>query len=94
VAAANGKPPVSNFGLDYPAIRFWEVSEVHTAFENLTRFSLTSNDWKVLGYLVGRGALWAAVITALWSMYDYFAYFFNEKRAAAVDGQKEKAGID
>ena len=82
VAAANGKPPVSNFGLDYPAIRFWEVAEVRTAFANLTTMSLTANDWKVFGYLIGRGALWISVITALWSMYDYFAYFFRNRPAA------------
>lgn len=79
VAAANGKPPVSNFGLDYPAIRFWEVAEVRTAFANLTAMSLTANDWKVIGYLVGRGALWVSVITACWSMYDYFKFFLREK---------------
>ena len=79
VAAANGKPPVSNFGLEYPTFRFWEVAEVHTAFENLTSLALTANDWKVFGYLVGRGALWVSVITAIWSMYDYFTYFMKEK---------------
>ena len=78
VAAATGNPPVSNFGLDYPAF-FWRVAEVQTAFANLTTLSLTSNDWKVFGYLVGRGALWAAVITALWSMYDYFTFFIRER---------------
>ena len=80
VAAANGNPPVSNFGLDYPAIRFWEVAEVQVAFANLTSMSLTANDWKVFGYLIGRGALWVSVITACWSMYDYFTYFFREKQ--------------
>lgn len=79
VAAANGTPPVSNFGLDYPAA-FWEVPEVRTAFADLARFSLTPNDWKVFGYLVGRGALWVAVITAVWSMYGYFAFFFKEHK--------------
>ncbi len=80
VAAANGNPPVSNFGLDYPLIRFWEVAEVQIAFANLTTLALTANDWKVIGYLIGRGALWVSVITACWSMYDYFAYFFREKQ--------------
>lgn len=85
VAAANGTPPVSNFGLEYPAF-FWEVAEVQTAFQNLTTLSITSNDWKVFGYLVGRGALWVAVITAVWSMYGYFSYFIVErKRSAAVE---------
>ncbi len=91
IAAANGSPPVSNFGLEYPAFRFWEVEEVRTAFANLVSFALTANDWKVFGYLVGRGALWVAVITAIWSMYDYFSFFFREKQVntkpPAVDSE-------
>lgn len=79
VAAANGSPPVSNFGLDYPAA-FWQVPEVRAAFRALMDLSLTSNDWKVLGYLVGRGALWLAVILSVWSMYGYFSFFFAERR--------------
>jgi CDP-diacylglycerol---glycerol-3-phosphate 3-phosphatidyltransferase len=79
IAAAAGDPPVSNFGQDYPAFRFWEVEEVRTAFANLIRLATTLNDWKVFGYLVGRGALWVAVILSIWSMYDYFSYFLQEK---------------
>jgi CDP-diacylglycerol--glycerol-3-phosphate 3-phosphatidyltransferase len=82
VAGANHDVPVSNFGLDYPAM-FWRVPEVRTAFSDLTQFTITSNDWKVFGYLVCRGALWVSVITALWSMYGYFAYFLTNR-------QKEK----
>jgi len=85
IAAAAGNPPVSNFGQDYPAFRFWEVEEVRTAFANLVRFATTLNDWKVFGYLVGRGALWVAVITAFWSMYDYFSYFLQEKNKIPQD---------
>lgn len=79
VAALNGPPPVSNFGWEYPTFRFWEIAEVQTAFSNLGQFHLTSNDWRVFGYLVGRGSLWVAVITSIWSMIDYFRYFFQEK---------------
>jgi len=84
VAAANGSVPVSNFGLDYPAF-FWEVAEVRVAFTDLANLAITSNDWKVFGYLVGRAALWMAVITSIWSMYDYIAYFIREKQTAAPD---------
>ena len=83
VAAANGVPPVSNFGLDYPFLRFWQVEEVQVAFQHLATFSLTSNDWKVFGYLVGRAALWVSVITAIVSMYGYFSYFLREKQKPA-----------
>lgn len=79
VAAANGPPPVSNFGLEYPAA-FWQVPEVQTAFADLAKLDISSNDWKVFGYLVGRGALWVSVILSIWSMYGYFAYFIKEAR--------------
>ena len=78
VAGSNNYVPVSNFGLEYPAL-FWRVPEVQTAFMDLTQFTITSNDWKVFGYLVGRGALWVSVITAVWSMYGYFAFFFTSR---------------
>jgi CDP-diacylglycerol--glycerol-3-phosphate 3-phosphatidyltransferase len=79
VAGANSPPPVSNFGAEVPEF-FWQVSEVQKAFTNLAQFSLTTNDWKVFGYLVGRGALWFAVITACWSMYGYFKFFYDENK--------------
>lgn len=79
VAGANSPPPVSNFGWEIPAM-FWEVAEVRDAFSNLLKFSLTTNDWKVFGYLVGRGSLWIAVLTACWSMYGYFKFFYNENK--------------
>ena len=80
VAGATGNPPVSNFGLILPTFRFWEVAEVQTAFSHLVSFSLNTDDWRVFGYLVGRGALWIAVMTACWSMYDYFKFFFVENK--------------
>jgi CDP-diacylglycerol---glycerol-3-phosphate 3-phosphatidyltransferase len=78
VAGANGNPPVSNFGWSLPTFRFWEVAEVQTAFSHLLSLSLTNNDWKVFGYLVGRGGLWVSVVMAGWSMYEYFRYFISE----------------
>lgn len=98
VAGANGNPPVSNFGWSVPALFFWQIPEVQLAFSNLANFSLTSADWRVFGYLVGRGALWIAVITALWSMYDYFKMFFveNKKRKTLkerVFGEQKPAEV-
>ena len=80
VAGANGNPPVSNFGWELPTFRFWAVAEVQTAFAHLSNFALRSDDWRVFGYLVGRGALWFSVVTACWSMYDYFRHFFVESK--------------
>ena len=96
VAGANGNPPVSNFGWSLPA-RFWEVAEVQTAFSNLLTFALTSNDWKVFGYLVGRGALWVSVLMALWSLYDYSRFFItenNRKRQSVKDALIEKVVVN
>ncbi len=90
VAAANGNPPVSNFGLEYPAA-FWQVTEVRTAFFDLTHLSLTSNDWKVFGYLVGRGALWISVLLSIWSMYGYLAYFLRERKNTEVIKKSDEA---
>lgn len=80
VAGATGNVPVSNFGLMFPTFRFWEVAEVRTAFGHLFSLSLNTDDWRVFGYLVGRGGLWIAVLTACWSMFDYFKYFFAENK--------------
>lgn len=85
VAGATGDPPVSNFGWIFPSLRFWEVTEVHTAFEHLFSLTMNTNDWRVFGYLVGRGALWLAVITSIWSMYDYFKIFFVESKKRKSD---------
>ena len=87
VAAANGNPPVSNFGWELPTFRFWEVAEVQAAFANLFSFALRSDDWRVFGYLVGRGALWISVLAACWSMYDYFKYFFVENKKRKTIGK-------
>lgn len=88
IAAVTGNPPVSNFDLDYPAA-FWQVPEVQTAFGNLSTFAITQNDWKVFGYLVGRGALWLAMILSLYSMWDYFAYFFKMRQNSRAQARKE-----
>ncbi|MBK7513203.1 MAG: hypothetical protein IPI76_13185 [Chloracidobacterium sp.] len=63
---------------------------VRVAFSNLTTLSISANDWKVFGYLVGRGALWVAVITSIWSMWDYFSYFFVERKKLAMQAQSER----
>jgi len=90
VAGANHTVPVSNFGLDYPTM-FWRVPEVQVAFSDLKTLAITSNDWKVFGYLVGRGALWVSVVTAIWSMWGYFAYFFSHRTAQKNEPASEPA---
>ncbi len=90
VVGANVNPPVSNFGWVLPTIRFWEVPEVQTAFAHLSAFSLTSEDWRVFGYLIGRCGLWLAVILSIWSLYQYIVIFIREDRKQKIEVLHEK----
>jgi CDP-diacylglycerol--glycerol-3-phosphate 3-phosphatidyltransferase len=96
IAGATGNPPVSNFGWILPSFRFWEVAEVQTAFSHLFSFSLNTDDWRVFGYLIGRGALWAAVITSIWSMYDYFKFFIleNKRRKSTAESLFDESVVN
>jgi CDP-diacylglycerol--glycerol-3-phosphate 3-phosphatidyltransferase len=90
IAGSAGDPPVSNFGQFMPTFLFWEVPEVQLAFSHLTTLSLTGNDWRVFGYLVGRAALWVSVITACWSMYEYFMLFRRADKEKKIEAAKLK----
>ena len=85
-----GKPPVANFGRPFPAIEFWSVPELRTAWQHLLGNEVTSpSDWQVLVYTAGRAMLWLVVISACTSMYGYFSSFY---RAVVADRtEKEKA---
>ena len=54
VAAANGNPPVSNFGLGISFISLLGSDRGTGRLLAPSVVALTSNDWKVFGYLVGR----------------------------------------
>ena len=79
--SANGSHPVSNFGQQLPLLTFWEVPEVRRALADLVSFSVSSEDWQVFGYIIGRAGLWVSVATSLWSMTDYIRYFAATKKA-------------
>jgi CDP-diacylglycerol--glycerol-3-phosphate 3-phosphatidyltransferase len=71
-------PHLSNFGRPFPAIKFWTVPELATAWSHLTGPEATSwNDWQVLLYTAGRAMLWVVVISSITSMYGYFRAFFT-----------------
>ena len=71
-------PHVSNFGRPFPAIKFWTVPELATAWSHLTGPANTTwNDWQVLLYTAGRAMLWVVVISAMISMWGYFRAFFS-----------------
>ena len=82
-SSVGGKPPVANFGLPFPAIKFWTVPELRTAWSHLIGpESTTSSDWQVLLYTAGRALLWLVVISACISMYSYFRSFYKSVSSA------------
>ena len=84
-----GREVVSNFGLQLPYLRFWEVPEVQRALSNLVSMSLSSHDWKVFGYLIGRAGLWVSVATSLWSLAVYIRFFVTQTRVTSGGERKE-----
>ncbi|PWT81227.1 MAG: CDP-diacylglycerol--glycerol-3-phosphate 3-phosphatidyltransferase, partial [Acidobacteria bacterium] len=76
-SSVSGKPPVANFGKPFPAIEFWSVPELRTAWGHLIGpETLTGNDWQVLLYTMGRAMLWLVVVSSCLSMYGYFRSFY------------------
>jgi CDP-diacylglycerol--glycerol-3-phosphate 3-phosphatidyltransferase len=85
VSSVSGQPPVANFGHAFPAIQFWTVPELRSALHHLFgQGAMTVTDLQVLLYSAGRAMLWIVVISACYSMYDYFRAFYQtvvERRA-------------
>jgi CDP-diacylglycerol--glycerol-3-phosphate 3-phosphatidyltransferase len=78
VSSVAGKPPVGNFGRPFPAIEFWSVPELRTAWQHaMGPEALTSSDAQVLVYTAGRAMLWLVVISSCLSMYGYFKAFYK-----------------
>jgi len=83
VSSVGGIPPVANFGRPFPAIEFWSVPELRSAWQHLIGSeAMTGNDWQVLLYTAGRAMLWLVVISACLSMYGYFRSFYQSVLAA------------
>lgn len=77
VSSVAGKPPVANFGRPFPAIQFWTVPELRTAWHHLFGSEMITNgDLVVLLYTAGRAMLWLVVISSCLSMYGYFRSFY------------------
>jgi hypothetical protein len=74
------RQPLVDFGKPFPAIKFWTVPELATAWGHLTGAGATTwIDWQVLLYTAGRALLWVVVVSATFSMYSYFRAFFTSK---------------
>jgi len=74
VSSVSGAPPLETKA--FPVIAFWTVPEMHTAIKHLAAGALTMLDFRVLCYGLGRAVVWIVVISACWSMYDYFRQFY------------------
>jgi CDP-diacylglycerol--glycerol-3-phosphate 3-phosphatidyltransferase len=78
LSSVSGQPPVANFGHAFPAIQFWTVPELRDALHHLfIQGQTTATDWQVLLYSGGRAMLWIVVLSACYSMYDYFKTFYQ-----------------
>jgi CDP-diacylglycerol--glycerol-3-phosphate 3-phosphatidyltransferase len=92
VSSVGGQPPVANFGHAFPAIQFWTVPELRTALHHLFgQGPTTATDLQVLLYSAGRAMLWIVVLSACYSMYDYFRAFYQTvvERRAAVERKRK-----
>jgi len=101
LSSVSGQPPVANFGHAFPAFQFWTVPELRTALQHLFGEGqiATTTDLQVLLYSAGRAMLWIVVLSACYSMYDYFRTFYQavvERRAveARTKGRKVAAAIN
>src|SRR5437016_8333014 len=92
LSPAGGSPHVSNFGQPFPAIQFWTVPELRSAWTHLIGPEKTTwSDWQILLYTVGRAMLWVVVVSAIFSMYGYFrAFFTNVVRRDANQPRSEE----
>jgi len=87
-SSASGEPPVANFGRAFPAIQFWSVPELQTAVAHLFAASaFTATDFQVLLYTAGRAMLWVVVLSACYSMYQYFRAFYHSYNSRADDAE-------
>src|SRR5213594_1700190 len=78
LSPTGGAPHLSNFGRPFPAIQFWTVPELRSAWSHLIGPDRTTwSDWQILLYTAGRAMLWVVVISAIFSMYGYFRAFFT-----------------
>jgi len=78
LSSVAGEPPVANFGRAFPAIQFWSVPELRAALSHLFGAGVTTaTDLQVLLYTAGRATLWIVVLSACYSMYEYFSAFFK-----------------
>lgn len=97
VASVAGKPPVANFGQPFPAIEFWTLPELRSAWQHLVGDGqTTTNDWQVLLYTAGRAMLWVVVVSAVVSMYGYFSSFYRavvEKRTVKGVSENEPVAV-
>ena len=92
VSSVGGRPPVANFGRPFPAIKFWSVPELRTAWDHLVGSgSITGSDWQVLLYTAGRAMLWLVVVSACISMYGYFRSFYRSVLSRSEDNKEQEA---
>jgi CDP-diacylglycerol--glycerol-3-phosphate 3-phosphatidyltransferase len=93
LSSVHGAPPVANFGQAFPAIQVWSVPELRAALRHLfDGGATTATDWQVLLYTLGRAMLWVVVLSACFSMYEYFRGFYQSVvERAALEREARRA---
>jgi CDP-diacylglycerol---glycerol-3-phosphate 3-phosphatidyltransferase len=93
VSSVSGQPPVANFGHAFPAIQFWTVPELRDALSHLFgQGPVSATDLLVLLYSAGRAMLWIVVLSACYSMYDYFRTFYQAVVERRAIEEKKRGG--
>jgi len=93
-SSASGEPPVANFGRAFPAIQFWSVPELRAAVAHLfAAGAFTGTDFQVLLYTAGRAMLWVVVLSACYSMYQYFRAFYHSSNGPAPRRAEQPADL-
>lgn len=91
-SSVSGAPPIETKA--FPIIAFWTVPEMHAAINHLYGDGqITSLDVRVLLYGLGRGLLWLVVVSACWSMSDYFWQFYLNARKQLGLKQEPKSAL-
>jgi CDP-diacylglycerol--glycerol-3-phosphate 3-phosphatidyltransferase len=93
VSSVSGRPPVANFGRPFPAIAFWSVPELRTALHHLFAGTIGGQDWQVLLYTMGRAMLWVVVVSAVFSMYEYFRAFYQGVVGRSAEDKAKRAAM-
>jgi hypothetical protein len=70
------------------------VPELRSALRHLSgEGGVTGTDWQVLLYTAGRAMLWVVVLSAVFSMYEYFRAFYHSVIGRDAKDKAKRAAL-